>query len=70
MKERPIIFRAEMVRAILAGRKTQMRRIVKPRHMATVDAEQFPILAMCPYGSPGDRLWVRETSPPTREGWR
>jgi len=61
MKERPIIFRAEMVRAILAGRKTQMRRIVKPLHMATVDAEQFPILAMCPYGSPGDRLWVRET---------
>lgn len=61
MKERPIIFRAEMVRAILAGRKTQTRRIVKPLHMATVGAEQFPILAMCPYGSPGDRLWVRET---------
>lgn len=61
MKERPIIFRAEMVRAILAGRKTQTRRIVKPLHMATVYAEQFPILAMCPYGSPGDRLWVRET---------
>lgn len=61
MKERPIIFRAEMVRSILAGRKTQTRRIVKPLHMATVDAEQFPILAMCPCGSPGDRLWVRET---------
>lgn len=61
MKERPILFSAPMVRAILAGRKTQTRRIVKPRHMATVDAEQFPILAMCPYGSPGDRLWVRET---------
>lgn len=60
MKERPIIFRAEMVRAILAGRKTQTRRIVKPLHMATVDSEQFPILAMCPYGSPGDQLWVRE----------
>lgn len=61
MKERPIIFRAEMVRSILAGRKTQTRRIVKPLHMAAVDAEQFPILAMCPCGSPGDRLWVRET---------
>jgi hypothetical protein len=60
MKERPIIFRAETVRAILAGQKTQMRRIVKPLHMATVDAEQFPILALCPFGQPGDRLWVRE----------
>ena len=61
MKERPIIFSAPMVRAILSGAKTQTRRIVKPLHMATVDAEQFPILAMCPYGSPGGQLWVRET---------
>lgn len=61
MKERPILFSAPMVRAILSGAKTQTRRIVKPRHMATVDAEQFPILAMFPYGSPGDKLWVRET---------
>lgn len=61
MKERPIIFSAPMVKAILAGAKTQTRRVVKPLHMATVGAEQFPILAMCPCGSPGDRLWVRET---------
>lgn len=61
MTERPIIFSGEGVRAILANRKTQDRRLVKPHHMATVDAEQFPILALCPYGSPGDRLWVRET---------
>ena len=61
MKERPIIFSAPMVREILSGAKTQTRRIVKPRHMATVYAEQFPILTMCPFGKPGDRLWVRET---------
>lgn len=61
MRERPILFSSPMVRAILSGAKTQTRRVVKPLHMATVDAKQFPILAMCPYGSPGDRLWVRET---------
>lgn len=60
MKERPIIFSAPMVMAILDGRKTQTRRIVKNAHMMTVDGELVPIAALCPYGQPGDRLVVRE----------
>lgn len=47
-KERPILFNSAMVRAILGRRKTQTRRVVKTK------------TSQCPYGKPGDRLWVRE----------
>lgn len=52
MKERPILFSAPMVRAILEGCKTQTRRMVKTKAMTTT---------ICPYGCAGDRLWVKET---------
>lgn len=52
-KEHPIIFGSEMVKAILEGRKTQTRRVVKPN-------PAIAPLAECPYGNIGDRLWVRE----------
>jgi hypothetical protein len=55
MKERPILFSAPMVRGILAGTKVQTRRVVKPQAMG-----QWGPVVPCPYGQPGDRLWVRE----------
>lgn len=86
MKERPILFSGSMVRAILDGKKTQTRRIIKPPpyaewmpevgvyHPTIFDrhGEAFPGDPVfgaadevdgrpCPYGQPGDRLWVRET---------
>ncbi len=63
MKEHPILFSGEMVRAILEGRKTMTRRVAKykgtgglPPMMNEGEEE-----AWCPYGQVGDRLWVRET---------
>lgn len=72
MKERPILFNGEMVRAILAGKKTQTRRIIKPQpnviHAIHPDASITTNLIFrrgdqrihCPFGTVGDRLWVRE----------
>lgn len=51
MKERPILFNGEMVRAVLAGQKTQTRRIPSKTQQHAL---------FCPYGHPGDRLWVQE----------
>ncbi|WP_163827156.1 hypothetical protein [Proteus vulgaris] len=76
MKECGIIFNAEMVRAILDGRKTQTRRIVKnvmpdngtwlkkptkTRSGTTTHVLDAPKHNLCPLGKAGDHLWVRET---------
>lgn len=85
MKERPILFSAPMVRALLDGTKSQTRRqvrlprnwvpnrdelpdmldgalVIEPRGIAVTDqTEDTYDLLPCPYGAPGDRLWVRET---------
>jgi hypothetical protein len=72
MKSRPILFSAPMVRALLAGTKTQTRRPLRegtwldPKEgvirMCSVGngVTGFQSVA-CPYGQPGDQLWVRET---------
>lgn len=62
MKESSIIFSAPMVQAILDGRKTQTRRVLKRDKVYNGFAFDDPRIARaCPYGQPGDRLWVRET---------
>jgi hypothetical protein len=70
MKERPILFSGPMVRAILDGSKTQTRRTFKgttehkgPYNPAYMEAHQQANGwgSICPHGTPGDRLWVRET---------
>lgn len=59
-RERPILFSGPMVRALLDGRKTQTRRVVNPQPATSSDGRACgPI--RCPYGAPGDTLWVRET---------
>lgn len=61
-KEIPILFSTPMVQALLAGRKTQTRRIMKPHHRWLWENwEGESILKDCPYGQPGDLLWVRES---------
>lgn len=75
MKEKPILFSGEMVRAILDGRKTQTRRVCKPEHF---NGSEMPLDhtmenaiqygAKCPYGKVGDRLWVKETFAPNGVG--
>ena len=67
VKEKPILFKGEMVRAILADKKTQTRRIMKlkmPKNAKKEVGEDYSIVkyfVTCPYGKVGDRLWVRES---------
>jgi len=78
MKERPILFSGPMVQAILDGQKTQTRRVVTNKEflswIGVGFSDEFIKLPenhwseKCPYGQPGDRLWVRETWAEKDEG--
>lgn len=87
MTDRPMLFSAPMVRALLAGTKTQTRRVMRKQFPADAVMAEIPATdpiggwvvqghsglwwddaascfddaVRCPYGQPGDRLWVRET---------
>jgi hypothetical protein len=59
MREIPILFTGDMVRAIVEGRKIQTRRLVHADISASA-AAGVDVLHRCPYGQAGDLLWVRE----------
>ncbi len=82
MTDRPILFSAPMIRALIAGAKTQTRRTLSTQPTGTPHAAQASLTksgsrpvfyaawehpaadgstcCICPYGVPGDQLWVRE----------
>lgn len=68
MVERPIPYSPPMARARREGLKTNTRRVVRPQPSAGFALGGYSRVvegltvwgARCPYGVPGDRLWVRE----------
>lgn len=78
MKEKPILFSGDMVRAIIEGRKTQTRRVIRAQptdarplniwhpHGRAMDGARFTNVQL--YAEAGDLLWVREMWAPCGDG--
>lgn len=81
MKDKPILFSADMVNAILEGRKTQTRRVVKNLDLIQYETDGIPgfqdeygdhyeTAVRSPYGVAGDRLWVKEPFRVVHASWK
>ncbi len=76
LKETPLLFKTEMILALLGGTKTQTRRLMKPQpdstwphsdggepywHIGGCRLSTSSNPLVCPFGKPGDRIWAKET---------
>jgi len=65
VKEHPLIFKGELIQAMLELRKTNTRRVIPWDWFRCLDPEDpedaEKAVAYNRYGQPGDRIWVKET---------